>query len=288
MVKDYNQQNDYSQRINKVLNYIQENIEDSFQLEKLAALGNFSPFHFHRIISSYLSEPLYAYIKRKRLEKSAQLIRFSKRTIAEISYSIGYETPSSFSSAFKKKFGMSPVNYRKTYNTSDIKIEKEKPEKINFDFQPIIKTIPNKNIAFIRVFGNYEKEKIGKAWDTLFRFAKKNNLLNNRTELYGISHDNPEISKNQNYEYNACIRIEENINPTDKIGIREIKGGKYAVFAFKGEYSNFNVIYQLIFKEWLFKSNYELRNAELFDKYLNTLRDTEPDDLITEIYLPIK
>lgn len=288
MAKDYNIEKDYSERINKVLNYIQGNIEKSFQLKELSALGNFSQFHFHRIISSYLNEPLNSYIKRKRLEKSAQLLRFSKKSIAEICYSIGYETPSSFSSAFKKKFGVSPTVYKKKYKSKISKTENKSPEKINFDFQPVIKTIPNKKVAFIRVFGNYDKEKIGKAWDKLFRFGKDKKLLNKQTGLYGISYDNPEISDNENYEYNACISIENDFEPTGEIGIKEIKGGKFAVFAFKGDYSNFNLIYQLIFKEWLFKSNYELRNAELFDKYLNSLIDTEPDNLTTEIYLPIK
>lgn len=288
MAKEYNLQNDYSERINKVLNYIQDNIEKSFQLKELSEIGDFSQFHFHRIISSFLNEPLNSYIKRKRLEKSAQLLRFSKKSITEISYIIGYQTPSSFSSAFKNKFGVSPTNYKKKYNPSNNEIENKSPGKINFDFQPIIKTIPNVKVAFIRIFGNYEKEKIGKAWGILFQFAKENNLLNKQTELYGIPYDNPEISNNENYEYNACISIENSIEPDGVIGIKEIKGGKFAIFAFKGEYSNFNLIYQLIFKEWLFKSNYELRNAEVFDKYLNSLINTEPSDLMTEIYLPIK
>ena len=287
MSKEYNIQKDYSERINKVLNYIQDNIEKPFQLKELSEIGNFSQFHFHRIISSFLNEPLNSYIKRKRLEKSAQLLRFSKKSITEISYIVGYETPSSFSSAFKKKFGISPTNYKKKHKTIS-EFENKKPEKINFDFEPVIKTIPSKKVAYIRVFGKYEKEKIGKAWDILFQFGKENNLLNKYTELYGISYDDPEMSDNKNYEYNACISIERNIKPNGKIGMKEIKGGKFAVFAFKGEYSNFNLIYQLIFKEWLFKSNYELRNAEIFDKYLNTLINVEPSDLTTEIYLPIK
>ena len=287
MAKENNIQNDYSGRINKVLNYIQNNIEKQFQLKELAEIGNFSQYHFHRIISTFINEPLYSYIKRKRLEKSAQLLRYSQKSITEISFNVGYETPSSFSSAFKKKFGISPTNYKKKHSKVS-PIHSKIPEKTNFDFQPVIKTIPNKKVAFVRVFSNYEKEKIGKAWNKLFQFANENNLLNKQTELYGISYDNPEISDNKNYEYNACISIEKNIKPNGEIGIKEIKGGKFAVFAFKGEYSNFNLIYQLIFKEWLFKSKYELRNVELFDKYLNSLIDTEPSELLTEIYLPIK
>ncbi len=173
MAKEYNIQNDYYERINKVLNYIQENIENPFQLKELSEIGNFSQFHFHRIISSVLNEPLNSYIKRKRLEKSAQFLCFSKKSITEISYNVGYETPSSFSSAFKNKFGISPTNYKKKYKTSINKIEHKNPEKINFDFQPIIKTIPNKKVIFIRVFGNYEKEKLEKSGTHFLDLEKK-------------------------------------------------------------------------------------------------------------------
>lgn len=288
MSKEFKIQREYKERINKVLNYIHDNIEGPFQLKELSAIGNFSEFHFHRIISSYLNEPLNSYIKRKRLEKAAQLLRFSKQSITDISYSIGYETPSSFSSAFKKKFGISPRNYKQKHNNSTIKSEEKVPEKINFDFQPIIRYITSKKVAYIRVFGNYGDEKTGRAWSELLKFGKKNDLLNEHTELFGIPYDNPEISGNSNCEYNACISIEKSVTPNGEIGIKEIKGGKFAVFAFKGDYSNFSLIYQLIFKEWLFKSKYELRDVELFDKYLNSLIDTEPSDLTTEIYLPIK
>jgi len=51
MSKEYNIQKDYSERINKVLNYIQDNIEKPFQLKELSEIGNFSQFHFHIIIS---------------------------------------------------------------------------------------------------------------------------------------------------------------------------------------------------------------------------------------------
>ncbi len=288
MAKEYDIQNDYSERINKVLNYIQDNIEKSFQLKELSKIGNFSPFHFHRIISSFIGEPLNAYIKRKKLEKAAQLLRFSEQTITNISFGIGYESPSSFSSAFKKKFGISPSSYKKKYNSSTHKTTHNNPEKINFDFTPVIRVITNQKVAFIRVFGAYEKEKIGEAWDVLLQFGKENNLLNRETKLYGISYDNPEISDGKNYEYNACISIEGDVVPAGKIGIKEIRGGKFAIFTFKGSYANFDLIYQLIFKEWLFKSKYQLRDAELFENYLISPFDATSDDLVTEIYLPIK
>lgn len=279
---------DYLQRINDVLTYIRENIGKSFQLKELSEIGSFSPFHFHRIITSYLGEPLGAYVKRKRLEKAAQLLLFTNDSITDISVAVGYETSSSFSSAFSKHFQTSPTIYRQKRISLTTTEKMESPSKINFDFQPTITTVPATKVAFVRAFGAYGSESTGKAWDTVLRFASENHLLTHNTRLYGLSYDNPEISLENNCEYHACISLEQGIKPTKEIGVKELKGGKYAVFTYKGSYAHFAAVYSLIFKEWLLKSTNELRDAEIFDRYVNSPMDTDTKDLLTEIYLPIK
>ncbi|UJH68524.1 GyrI-like domain-containing protein [Allomuricauda sp. SCSIO 65647] len=279
---------DYSVRINKVLNHIQANLESPFKLSELSAIGNFSRHHFHRIISAYLGEPLGGYIKRVRIEKAAQLLRYSDSSITEISELVGYDTLSSLSAAFHKRFGLSPTAYRKKYSTPKSLHMMDRPEKVNFDFCPTIKTIPPMKIAFVRVFGKYGHESIGEAWDRLFKFATGQGLMDEKTKMFGISYDNPEITENEKYEYNACISIEKDIKPEGEVGMKEMKGGKYAVFTYKGSYENFPLIYELIFKEWLLKSEHELRDTEIFDRYINTPFDTGPNDLLTEIHLPLK
>ncbi|MCB0494868.1 MAG: AraC family transcriptional regulator [Cyclobacteriaceae bacterium] len=280
--------NDYQKRINRVLTYIQDNIGKSFLLKELAEVGHFSPFHFHRILSAFLGEPLGAYIKRKRLEKGAHLLLFSNSSVTDISIAVGYETLSSFSAAFSKHFHLSPSEYRLQHESLKPFENMETPTKINFDFLPIIKSIPPTRVAFVRAFGPYGSESTGKAWNTLMHFADKNGLLRKETQLLGISYDNPEIVKENKCEYNACISLEKDIRPEGEVGIKELKGGKYAVFTYKGSYTHFPVVYGLIFKEWLLKSDHELRDNEVFDHYVNSPNDTGTEELITEIYLPIK
>ncbi len=288
MTQSENTKNNYLVRVNKVLSYIQNNLEKPFQLSELASVGSFSQFHFHRIITAHLNESIGRYIKRIRLEKAAQLLQFSKKSITEISISIGYETLSSFSEAFNKQFSISPSSYRVKHTKLNLIKKLDVPLKINFDFQPEIKSLPVQKIAYVRVFGKYDTKSIGKSWDTLLKFASKNKLLNEKTQLFGISYDNPEIAENSNYQYNACISIEKEIKPQGEIGIKEINGGVYAIFTYKGNHNNFAAIYKLIFKEWLLKSKYELRDTVIFDRYINTPIDTEPNELITQIHIPVK
>ncbi len=279
---------DYIERINRVLSYIENNLGEQFKLTQLSELGNFSQFHFHRIVKAYLNEPIGAYIKRKRLEKAAQLLQFSNRSITDIAYSVGYETASSFSDSFSKRFGMSPSSFRNNYNNTKDKIAMDIPEKINFDFQPVIESRPAIKVAYVRQWGSYGEADITKAWNTLFEFAGRNGLLGSSTKLYGISYDNPTVSEENKCQYNACISIDREMKPEGNIGIKEIEGGKYAVFTYKGDYDNFPLVYDLIFHEWLLKSDFELRNTEVYDQYLNSPFDVEKHELLTKICLPIK
>jgi AraC family transcriptional regulator len=90
-------------QLNKVLNYIDDNLECDLTLGKIAKFGNFSSFHFHRLFRAYTTETLNDYISRKRIEKVASLlIRNKALTIAELAYTYGFSSNSSLTKTLKK------------------------------------------------------------------------------------------------------------------------------------------------------------------------------------------
>lgn len=78
------------------------------------------------------------------------------------------------------------------------------------------------------------------------------------------------------------VPIEGNVN------LKTIKGGKYAVFIHKGPYQNLAPLFHLICSEWLPNSDYKARDLPMFQVYLNDCQKTQPEDLLTEIYLPLE
>ncbi|MEZ7926124.1 helix-turn-helix domain-containing protein, partial [Cloacibacterium sp.] len=101
-------------RIRKVLDYIDQHLDDELPLEKLAEMGYYSPFHFHRIFRAVTSETLLSYITRKRMEKAAMMLSLKKdKSLEEIFLEIGYNSHSTFGKTFKKHFGISPAAFRK-------------------------------------------------------------------------------------------------------------------------------------------------------------------------------
>ncbi|MEZ7926423.1 helix-turn-helix domain-containing protein, partial [Cloacibacterium sp.] len=101
-------------RIRKVLDYIDQHLDDELPLEKLAEIGYYSPFHFHRIFRAVTRETLLGYITRKRMEKAAMMLSLKKeKSLEEIFLEIGFNSPSTFGKTFKKHFGISPAAFRK-------------------------------------------------------------------------------------------------------------------------------------------------------------------------------
>ena len=84
--------NDYIQRINKVVAYINNHLDETLELKTLANEAALSDFHFHRIFKALKGEAIGGYITRLRLEATARLLRYTALTIEEIAFNIGYET----------------------------------------------------------------------------------------------------------------------------------------------------------------------------------------------------
>src|SRR6056297_129597 len=82
---------EYIARLNKAINYINANIEAPLSLEHIARKAAFSKYHFHRIFSSIVGEPLGAYIQRLRIERAAsELVKNTARPITDIAMSLQY------------------------------------------------------------------------------------------------------------------------------------------------------------------------------------------------------
>ena len=278
--------NNYQRSFDKVLTHIDANLDEKQDLETLAEIAHLSKFHFHKIMKAYLGETLGNYINRVRLETAVKLLRYSSQPIYEIAYQVGYETVSAFSKGFKKQFGVSPTSIRKHEN----QIIKQNKNSNMSDFQLAETT---KNIKDIQVIFQQSKGKIGdnttKAnWDTLFKHAQKHQIINAESKFYGINWDDPEITTLEKVRYDACISINNDSALNTEFSNKTIAGGKYLCFLYKGDYQNLGLVYNQIFRDWIIKMDYDLRDEPIFEQYINNKEITLPEDLLTEIFIPIK
>ena len=118
---------EYISRINRVIDFIEANLDQELSLASLATVANFSQFHFHRIFRAMVGETLNGFIQRIRLEKAAaRLLDHPKNTITEIAFDCGFSGSATFARAFRERYQMSASQWR-----SDGHIHKSKNRKTN-------------------------------------------------------------------------------------------------------------------------------------------------------------
>jgi AraC family transcriptional regulator len=280
--------NDYAKRINKVIEYIHNNIQEDMNLKKLAEISHFSNYHFHRIFKGLNHETLAAYISRARVEKAAYLLRYTQLPVEEIAYNVGFEFPSSLSKAFKQFYNLSPIAYRKNREYSIIKRRKKKLGIFRDLVSPRLVKLENKTVIYIQQIGIYNVLKHPEIWERLQIYAQKRGIQPDEVEYIGNYHDDISVTETHKLRWDICLSVNKPINVEDEIGIKTIPGGKYAVFLYEGPFNSRSVIYDAIFTNWLPNSGYEVRDLPIYEKYLSHPSETVSDKLKTEVYLPLK
>lgn len=294
----------YHERILRVLVYIQNHLDEALDLEALAGVANFSPFHFHRIFTAMVGESVLQHIRRIRLERAATRLKHSEASVTRIAFEAGYETHESFTRSFRSHFGESPSDYRQSkriewppapsrvHFTPDGRVTDyavAAKEKGNMNVE--IKTIPPMHVAFIRHVGPYLS--VGRVWERLCSWAGSKGLFGARSggpalEMLGVSHDDPEVTPPDQLRYDACITVSELVQAQGEVGVQDVGGGEYAVFRHVGPYEKLNETYHAFCAGWLPTSGRELRTGPALEMYRNSPMNASPDQLITDICMPLE
>lgn len=271
----------------KIINSVLEKIEkelDFITVEELITHSGFSYFHFHRLFCAYVGEGLKSYIKRIRLERAAHRLNYFHENITTIAIEAGYHTPSAFNKAFKEMFGTTPSKYKK------LPLQFKESKMI----EPFkIETIEPIDVYCVRHIGDYMK--IGEAYQTLMGFMYnqkikfKKNVMGKDAFTYMISYDDPSITDTDKLRSDACVSATDELDLPDEIKRQKIAGGKYAVFLHKGAYEKLKDTYDAIYNGWVKSNDVKLRDTPSFERYLNKdPRRTKPENLKTEIYIPVE
>ncbi|MDH4202570.1 MAG: AraC family transcriptional regulator [Phycisphaerae bacterium] len=276
----------YQERILKVLLHIQNNFYKPLSLEELASIACFSPYHFHRIFRGMVGETLAEHVRRLRLERAAQLLGQTRRSITDLAFEAGYETVESFTRAFKARFGMAPSAYKKANGLQAVSKLPDLGQKGELTMDVQIKEIPPRRMIFVRHIGPYHE--CGKAWEKLCLWAGPKGLLRPGVEFIGRCHDDPDITPAEKIRYDACITVDSDIETEGEIGIQTVGGGLYAMTTHYGSYAKLNETYAKSCGQWAPANHYEIRSLPSLEIYLNSPEDTPEDELLTDVYIPIE
>ena len=105
---------DWLNGMNRVMGYIEDHLTERLNLESLARMVGCSVYEFSRIFSFLTGMSVSEYIRRRRLSQAVFDIQGGQGKIVDIALKYGYESPASFTRAFKELHGTTPLSARGT------------------------------------------------------------------------------------------------------------------------------------------------------------------------------
>lgn len=99
-------------RVLRGRDFLLSSLADSVSLHDAARAARLSPFHFHRAFQSAFGTTPHRYALRHRLERARHLLGATNRSITEICLETGFESLGSFSSLFRRTYGIAPSECR--------------------------------------------------------------------------------------------------------------------------------------------------------------------------------
>ena len=105
-----------NKRMTDVTEYVRNNFARPLTLEDASAVAKMSPFAFSRYFKKNAGEGFVEYLTRVRIEKARHLLRETGYNISDIADQCGFSSISNFNKHFRKSEGLSPRDYRSSFN----------------------------------------------------------------------------------------------------------------------------------------------------------------------------
>jgi AraC family transcriptional regulator len=279
---------EYAARMHRVIEAIDRNIDQTLDLDRLAAVAHFSPFHFHRLFTAWTGETLGDYVRRRRIELAAvHLIAQPRVPVLQIALGVGFGSGEAFARAFKQRYGCSASAWRalqaaqrtKKSNPGQVNSKHSKAapaslaehdgsRRLNQENSMEVTIIdrPPATIAYFRHLGPYG-ETVARFWqETYVPWAIMNKLGPDHAR-YGISHDDPGVTAPAQCRYDACAEVSPDFVATGGALKTTIPGGKYAVLRFQGTVAEIGEAWTGLLRDWLPASGYQMDSRPCFEYY---------------------
>ena len=313
MTSQEHSKQEYIARINGIMEYIEQHIDQPINLDSMAQIAHFSPFHFHRIFTVMVGETPANFLQRIRIEKAAQQLKDSpSKVIGDIAYSCGFSSVSLFSRTFRKHFGVSAKEYRQLEKPLLVKdgvyfskmgqqlskksklfvIQNEEfctnklKQLIIMETEVIVKEMPELQVIYCRHTGAFNQ--IGQAYGKLMQFAGPRGLLGSPSaKTLTVYHDDPSVTEIDKMRQSACLIVNSDVKVEGEIGKMTVPAGKYAVGHFEIVETQFEQAWNTMCL-WLTESGYEPGEGYNYELYYNDHTQHPERKFILDICIPLK
>jgi len=209
-----NNHQSYLSAINRAIDAIVVDLRSNSALGDLASVAGFSPFHFHRIFRALTGETPTEFRARVRLEQALFRMAYDRSaSLTDIAIDCGFGSGSSFSRAFKTRYGVPPSKFDIDRFRADRRQEMSDNHHLvslpDVEDLPALdvklRSLPARSVAYLRVTRPYEDDRVLRAARKLERWAEERNLADG--QWLGYSWDVPEIVPLDKCRYDVGLEL---------------------------------------------------------------------------------
>jgi AraC family transcriptional regulator len=286
---------DWQARMTEGIKYIETNLRGEVDFDQAAEKANCSPFHFLRMFDVITGMSPAEYSRRRRLTLAANDLCRSGERVIDVALRYGYDSPDSFSRAFKREFGLLPSEARqpgvilhaypplqftvvlKGVNAMEYRIEPGKEMKL-VGYSERIHTKNGENFKMVPAF-----------WDRITQEGLVNTLCKlttpNSLGVLGVCHDFDK--KTGDFTYSIAVEATLADSPLPPgVETFTVPASTWGKFTSRGPIRpNFQDTIKRIFGEWFPASGWEHAGTAEIEFYPEG--DCESQDYHCEYWVPL-
>lgn len=272
----------YERRILRVLSYIHDNLDGDLSLDALADVAAMSRYHWHRVFHAMSGETSAHAIRRIRLNHAARLLLQSDMEMAQIAKACGYSNIQSFTQIFRGEYGVPPGAFRKHGGHAPKRPQKERN---GIMYTVEIENHAERRLAALAHKGAYQD--IGMKFEALSGIFAARKLWQHAGQPIGVYYHDAAATPVEDLRSHAGVIVAAQFNIPEGLEEVFLTAGRVAVLHYKGPYAGLKNAYRYLYGGWLAGAGVELRDAPAYSLVLNSPRDTAPEELLTDICLPV-
>jgi AraC family transcriptional regulator len=274
---------DYQERLSRVIAYIHDHLAEELDLNRLAEVAHLSPFHWHRVYHALYGESIATTVRRLRLHRATGYLANTGLSVEQVAHKCGYPNAQSFTRAFAALYGLSPTRYRVEGSHVAFRHGMAQAQQAGYAVQ--VRQVPCVQLAGIAHQGSYMQ--IGRAFEMAYTRMAAQGLTRADMRWLAVYYDDPFAVTERQLHSRAGLSLPPDAQAEPPLEPFTLGGCWCAVLRHQGPYATMRSAYQWLYGQWLVQSGHEAADSPVFEEYLNNPRDTPPDQLLSDIYLPL-
>lgn len=277
------------ERYRRLVQWIEQHLDAPISIPTIERVSCYSYRHINRLFRALHRESIGQYVKRLRLERAAQYLKYAATPITQIAVQAGFEEVAAFSKAFKKRFGVAPTRFRTQKGLPALSTAQAPPTATEALPYELVE-LPAFEQLYVEHRGDYyDLEALEHTWDTLVAYTHELGLWMPQQHYLIELFDDEDISEAAHCRTHLSVELPPAWRrpPSPPFYTKQHLPQRYAKFNYHGNLDDMPFFYEQIYRQWLHHMPLEFADRPVMEWYRPPFETTAAIRPV-EIYIAVQ